>query len=349
MKIGIIGAGGVARGVHIPALRRIDGVEIAGIAREHKSEPVDGIPVTKHYQDLLARADIGAIINTTPNHLHRQITLDALAAGKHVLCEKPLGLNHGETLEMLAAAEKSGLVHMTAFTFRYAPGVQYLKHLIETGALGQIRSVRAAYLMALSEHLTGWRSQRPLAGSGALADIGSHAIHIAQFLAGQIAAVSAAGRSFYSDVDDWIGFLAQFACGAMATFEISRAAPGRGDEITENMFIEIYGTRGGAAFSMQDPWALMLCIGERARDAAANLERTPAPQEFLKLPGSPRDIHADDPRWGYRYDQDFQFVDSIRQREVREPSFRAGAECQAVLDAVLKSCEDGRWTPVAAP
>jgi predicted dehydrogenase len=236
---------------------------------------------------------------------------------------------------------------MTAFTFRYAPGVQYLRSLIEEGALGEIRSLRGAYQMALSGHLTGWRSEQRLAGSGALADIGSHVIHIAQFLLGGIATVSAAGRAFHSGVDDWIGFLAQFRSGVMATFEVSRVAPGRGDGITENMFLEVYGSQGGVAFSMQDPWALSLCAGEQARDAAANLVRSPVPERFLKIAGSPRDVNADDPRWGYRFDQNFQFVESIRKGEVRDPSFRAGAECQAVLDAVLKSCEGGQWTPVA--
>src|ERR1051326_7223567 len=122
MKIGIIGAGGVTRGVHVPALRLCEGVEIAGIARARSGEAFGGIPVTTHYEDLLERPEIVAIINATPNHLHKQITLEALRAGKHVLCEKPLGLNHAETLEMLRAAETSGLVHMTAFTFRYGPG-----------------------------------------------------------------------------------------------------------------------------------------------------------------------------------------------------------------------------------
>ncbi len=346
MKIGIIGAGGAARGIHIPALRLCPGVEIAAIADSNPAARVEDVPFTTDYKDLLGRSDVAGIVNSTPNFLHREITLEALGAGKHVICEKPLGLNHAETVEMLAAAEKTGLVHMTAFTYRYAPGVQYIRSLVEDGSLGEIRSLRAAYLMALSGHLTGWRSERRLAGSGALADIGSHLIHIAQFLLGPIAQVSAAGRSFQADVDDWIGFLAQFHTGVMSTFEISRVAPGRGAGITENLFLEVYGSKGGAAFSLQDPGAVALCAGECAAKPSENLARTPVPEKFLKIPGSPRDSGAHDPRWGYRYDQDFQFVESIRLGIVREPSFRAGVECQAVLDAVLRSCESGAWTAV---
>ena len=348
MKIGIIGAGGAARGIHIPALQLCSGVEIAGVADVNPAARVEGIPFTTDYHDLLRRDDVAAIVNSTPNFLHREVTLQALRAGKHVLCEKPLGLNHAETVEMWRAAEAAGLVHMTAFTYRYAPGVQYMRALIEDGELGEIRSLRAAYLMALAGHLSGWRSERRLAGSGALADIGSHLIHITQFLLGRIASVTAAGRSFHSDVDYWIGFLAQFESGVMATFEISRVAPGRGAGITENLFVELYGSKGGVAFSLQDPWAVSLCAGECARNPAENLARTPVPEKFLRVPGSDRDVAAHDPRCGYCYDQDFQFVESIRMGTAREPSFRAGVECQAVLDAVLSSSDSGQWTAPAA-
>lgn len=320
------------------------GVEIAGIADPEPAARVEGLPFLAGHRELLGRGDVDAVIVATPNFLHCPITLEAIRAGKHVLCEKPLGLNHAETMEMLRAAEAAGVVHMTAFTYRYAPGVQYLRWLIEQGELGEIRTLRAAYLMALSGHLSGWRSERRLAGSGALADIGSHLIHISQFLLGPIARVAAAGRRFTrADVDDWIGFLAEFDCGVPATFEISRVAPGRGAGITENMFLEVYGSAGGAAFSLQDPAGLAVCAGPGADNPAENLARRPVPEQFLKLAGSPRDPGAHDPRWGYRYDQDFQFVESVRLGKTREPSFRAGAECQAVLDAVLRSWETGRW------
>jgi predicted dehydrogenase len=346
MKIGIIGAGGAARGIHIPALQLCREVEVAAVADANPAAAIEGLPFTTDYQEVLSRPDIAAVVNATPNHLHREVTLAAIAAGKHVICEKPLGLNLPETVEMLRAAEAAGVVHMTAFTYRYAPAVQYLKALLDEGVLGEIRSLRAAYLMALSGHLTGWRSERRLAGSGALADIGSHLIHITQFLLGRIDRVTAAARAYHADVDDWVGFLAEFASGTTATFEISRICPGRGAAITENMFIELYGTRGGAAFSLQDPWAVALCAGECAQQPAENLARAAVPERYLKLPGSPRDTQAHDPRWGYRYDQDWQFVESIRRGQAQEPSFRAGVACQAVLDAVLESCRSRQWTDV---
>jgi predicted dehydrogenase len=251
---------------------------------------------------------------------------------------------------MLRAAERAGKVHMTAFTYRFTPAVQYARHLIQRGELGRLRTVRAAYLMALSGHVLGWRSEKRLAGSGVLADIGSHLVHLVQFLAGDIRALAASERRYRedpaSDVEDWMAFLAEFANGARGTCEISRVAPGRGAGISEEMFIELYGTAGSIVFSLQDPWGLMAALGEDAQDPARPLQRYDVPEPFLRLPGSLRDIRADDPRWGYRYDQAFHFTESIRLGEARAPSFGDGVRCQKVLDAALVSARTRLWVQV---
>lgn len=355
LRIGLIGAGGAARGIHIPGFRRCIGVELAAVCdADETAARATGIPkLCARYQDLLVDPAIDAVVIAAPNHLHREIALGAIAAGKHVLCEKPLALNLAEAREMLAAAEAAGVVHMTAFTYQYTPAVSWLRHLVRSGRLGSLRTVRAAYLMALSSHLLGWRSLKQHAGSGVLADIGSHLIHLVQLVAGPVRSLTADGRRFRddpaSDVEDWIAFLARLDGGARGTFEISRVCPGRGAGITEDMFIEVYGTEGSAAFSLQDPWGLRVALGESGRDPNRVLERLDVPEEFLKIAGSPRDIHADDPRWGYRYDQAFQFVESIRLGQSRTPSFADGVRCQAVLDAALESSASMRWVDVSWP
>ena len=354
IRIGIVGAGGVARSIHLPGFALCPGVEITAACDPDReaAQSLGAARIFERPEDLLARGDVDAVVIATPNHLHREIALAAIARGKHVLCEKPLALNAAEAREMAAAAAASGLTHMTAFTYRFTPALQYLKSLVEAGELGRIRTVRAAYLMALSGHLLGWRSSRRFAGSGVLADIGSHLVHMTQFLAGDISAVTASRRRFRqdpdSDVEDWIAFLADFSSGAGGTFEISRVCAGRGAGIGEDIFIELYGDAGSAVFSLQDPWALRAALGPRAADPACPLERREVPPEFLKLDGSPRDIHAHDRRWGYRYDQAWQFVASIRQRRSPAPTFVDGARCQAVLDAALASSETRAWTPVLA-
>jgi predicted dehydrogenase len=290
------------------------------------------------------------VVVATPNHLHREIVLAALDAGKHVLCEKPLALNRGEAVSMLDAAKSSGRVHMTAFTYRFVPAIQYAKHLVERGELGTLRSVRAAYLMALSGHVLGWRSEKRFAGSGVLADIGSHLVHLVQFLAGDIRSLTASDRRFRedptSDVEDWIAFLAEFENGACGTFEISRVAPGRGAGISEEIFIELYGSKGSLVFSLQDPWGLMAALGEDASDPSRPLRHYDVPERLLKMPGSSRDVHAHDRRWGYRYDQAFHFVESVNLGESRAPSFADGVRCQAVLDTALESSQSRSWVKV---
>ena len=357
LRIGIIGAGGAALGIHIPGFRLCPEVEIAAVCDTNSkaAEKIGALPFTTglrttNYRDLLARNDIAAVVNATPNYLHHEITLEAVARGKHILCEKPLSLDTARATEMLRAAEAAGVIHMAAYTYRYTPALQYMLHLVSSGELGALRSVRAAYQMALSGHLLGWRSTKAQAGSGVLADIGSHLIHMVELVAGPIASLSASDRRFRenpdSDVEDWTAFLAEFSSGASGVFEISRVCPGRGAGITENLFIELYGSLGSAVFSLQDPWGLQVSLGESARDPARLLDHVDVPEEFLKLSGSPRDVNAHDRRWGYRYDQAWQFVESIRMGQTRSPSFADGVRCQAVLDAVLASAASRQWVNV---
>jgi predicted dehydrogenase len=352
IRIGLIGAGSVARRVHAPGLRLCPDVEIAAAADpDPKAAAAIGAP---HLYDdpakLLAEAPVDAVVVAVPNHLHHDIVMEAIAAGKHVLCEKPLAMGAPEAEAMLAAARQAGVVHMTAFTYGFMPAVRYLRHLVEQGELGEIRSVRCAYQMALAGHVLGWRSQTSLAGSGVLGDLGSHLIHIVLDLAGELEALSGWQKRFRedpsSDVEDWIGFIGEFASGAVGTFEISRVCPGRGADVSEEMFIEVYGSKGGAVFSMQEPRALRLAIGAAGHDPTSPFERVEVPREFWKLTGSPRDVDEGDPRWTYRYDQAFQFVSSIRDGEVREPSFEAGLRTQRVLDAALLSAATREWTRI---
>lgn len=349
VRVGIVGAGGVARRVHAPGLRLIAGVEIVAAA-DPSPEAAASLGAATVYGDhraMLAEARPDAVVIASPNYLHHSTALDALEAGAHVLCEKPLALNASEAEEMLDAAERSGRAHMTAFTYHFMPAAARLRQLVKEGELGEIRTVRGAYLMAASPHLRGWRSEKPKAGSGALGDLGSHLIHLALRCAGSITRLTALERRFSdsasSDVDDWVGFLAEFSGGACGTFEISRVCPGRGDDIGETMSLEIYGSRGGAVLSMDDPLALRLALGAAGADPERPLERVEVPSELVRPAGSPRDPKAEDPRWGYRYDQAWRFIEAVRGRAAPDPSFEDGLRCQQVLDAVQASSASGRW------
>jgi predicted dehydrogenase len=353
LRIGIVGAGNAARNIHLPGFRLCPDAEVAVVcdADGGAAQVAGAAETSTDYRSVCRRPDIDAVVVATPNFLHREMVLAALESGKHVLCEKPLALNRKDAEAMLAAADRTGRVHMTAFTYRFTPAIRFAKHLIERGELGPLRTVRAAYLMALSGHVLGWRSLKQMAGAGVLADIGSHLVDLVELLAGGVQALTASERRFRddpaSDVEDWIAFLAEFESGARGTFEISRVAPGRGAGISEEVLIELYGVSGSIVFSLQDPWGLMAALGEDGRDPTRPLRHYDVPQEFLKLSGSPRDTAADDRRWGYRYDQAFQFVESVKLGRSRAPSFADGARCQAVLDAALASVGTRRWVQVA--
>ena len=168
IRIGLIGAGGVTRRVHLPGFRRCPGVEVVGCCDpiQEAAESLGLAVADSDHERFLARDDIDGVVVAVPNYLHREVVLAAFKAGKHVLCEKPLAMNSAEAAEMLNAAQSAGRIHMTAFTYHFAPAIQYLNHLVKRGDLGEIRTVRAAYLMAFSGHLSGWRSSKKLAGLG---------------------------------------------------------------------------------------------------------------------------------------------------------------------------------------
>jgi predicted dehydrogenase len=352
LRVALIGCGSVGRRIHAAGLHLCPDVELvlACSRTQESAESVGATETTQDYRDVIARDDIDAVVIATPNHLHRAIALAALASGKHVLCEKPLALNADEAREMRDAAVASGKVHMTAFTYEFIPAVRHLKTLIDRGDLGEIRSVRAAYLMALAGHTLGWRSTKEQAGSGVLGDIGSHLIHLCHWLAGDIARLTASERKFRddptSDVEDWISFLAEFESGAVGTFELSRICPGRGADVTEEMTIEIYGTNGGAMMSMHDPRALWLATGAAGNDPARRWERVEIPESEWKLPGAPRQVNDGDTRWSYRFDQAYQFVKAIQHQTTAEPTFDEGYRTQQVLDAALKSARTRQWESV---
>ena len=145
------------------------------------------------YHALISNTDIDIIDVSTPGHLHHQVVLEAFAAGKHVLCEKPLANTLEEAAEMVLAWRKAGTIGMINFNYRQVPAVMLAKKLIDEGRLGEIRSFRARYLQDWLHDENApmsWRLQREFAGSGALGDIGAHITDLAHMLIGPIESVT---------------------------------------------------------------------------------------------------------------------------------------------------------------
>lgn len=317
------------------------------------------------WRALLERDDIDLIDICTPGDTHAEIAVAALAAGKHVLCEKPLANTVPEAEAMVAAAEqaqRSGVRSMLGFNYRRVPAAALARELIAAGRLGTVRHVRAVYLqdwIVDPQFPLVWRLRKEAAGSGALGDIGAHIIDLAQFMLGdRIAGVSGITETFVKTrplpdfsgagalaghagaetgevtVDDAALFTARFAGGAVGTFEATRFANGRKNELR----IEVNGSAGSLVFDMESMNELLFYDG-------AEPEQTAGFRRILVT----EPVHPYLDAWwppGHLLGWDHSFVHEVRDLvegiatggELR-PSFADGLQVQRVMQAVLDSAE----------
>jgi predicted dehydrogenase len=360
LRVGLIGVGGICAGVHYPGLSRIGAVEIAGIC-----EPDDALRTQRQQEWNIAQAYADsetffhevkpdAVVIATPNKFHRELILEALANGCHVLCEKPLALNYAETVQIYNAAKAAGVVHMMAFTYRFVPGMNFLRHLVHSGELGEIRHSRFQRLQDWGEFAIGWRQYKEAAGSGELGDMGIHRIDFAQDLLGPITAVCGATRQWLprdrthtgqpvppQDVEEWVSWIADFESGATGVFEMGKLTKGYGPGGDHDL-AEINGSKGSAVYRLHTPHEVLFAKAGRGEA----YQTIPVPEEFLKRPGSPRTPGEGDPVREFRYDQAWEFVSAIREGRDAVPSFYHGMRAQAVAESILQAAEERRWVDV---
>jgi predicted dehydrogenase len=195
VRIGVLGAARIAPAALIKPARQVPDATVAAIAardpgRARAFAATHAIPtVHPDYERLLADPDLDAVYIPAPNGLHARWTLAALAAGKHVLCEKPLTSNEAQAREVADAAERTGLVVMEAFHYRYHPLLARVRQLLDDGAIGAVRHVRAAMCFPLPR-FSDIRYRLDLAG-GALMDAGCYAVNALRLVAGEPEVVSA--------------------------------------------------------------------------------------------------------------------------------------------------------------
>ncbi len=212
---------------------------------------------TTDWHDIVESPDVVVFDNCGPNDLHAEPTIAAARAGQHVVCEKPLGRDAQESHDIWKAVEAAGVVHMTAFNYRFFPAVQLAKEMIDAGEIGEVRHFRGHYhqeWLVDPEAPWRWRLSKEMAGSGALGDLGAHVIDQSRFLAGEPVAVNAVMRTFVTerpggavDVDDAFEATVEFANGAIGTYEATRVAAGR----KNHMRWEINGTKGTIVFDQE--------------------------------------------------------------------------------------------------
>lgn len=323
------------------------------------------------WRSVIARDDIDLIDIVTPGDSHAEIAIAALAAGKHVLCEKPLANSVAEAEAMEQAAQDAaahGIRAMVGFTYRRVPAVTLMRDMIASGRIGTIRQVRASYRqdwLADPESPMTWRLDKDRAGSGALGDIGAHIVDMTQFVTGQdltqvsgvmetlvterpvlgesvgLSGTAGEGRGTVT-VDDVALFTARLESGTLATFEATRFATGRKNALD----IEISGDAGALHWNLEDMNVLEFYDATRPAGEQGFSRILVTEPEHPYLSGWWPAGHM----LGYEHGFSHQVKDlteAIAAGADPRPSFADGLRVQRVLDAVERSAHDGSdWTSV---
>ena len=319
--------------------------------------------VETDWRTLIERDDIDAIDICTPNNLHKEIAVAAAAAGKMILCEKPLSMNAEEGEEMCRAVESAGVANMVWYNYRRVPAVTLAKNLIDEGRLGKIFHYRAVFLQdwTISTDLAQggeglWRLDVDAAGSGVTGDLLAHCIDTALWLNGGISQVSAMTETFIKErmhnltgkvekvgIDDACAFLARFGNGSLATFESTRYARGHKALYT----FEINGENASISWDLHDLHRLQYF--DHGDDSIV--------RGWRSVHVTDGDMPYMDKWWvpglqiGYEHSfvhQVADFIEGITKGEPARPTFRDALETQKVCDAVLDSARTGQWTDTGA-
>jgi len=339
VKIAVIGTGGMAN-QHVEQFSKIencsvvaacdvDQKRVSDFGKKHKIEQL--------YTDsdkLLSEVECDAVSVVTPDAYHRPISLKAIPAGKHVLCEKPLALNADEAREMAEAAKEAGVVNMVNFSYRNSSAIQFAAKLAAKGELGTIRHVHAHYLQSwLAQDSWGfwetdptwlWRLSSKAGSMGTLGDIGVHILDFAGLPVGAYEAVHCKLKTFDKgegnqmggyelDANDSAIITAEFENGAIGTIHATRWAQPHQNSLRLN----VYGEKASIEIDLDESFSQL--------KISRILDRKPMPWEVVDCGETPTNFE--------------RFVNSIETGVQDQPDFARGAEIQAVLDACFESNE----------
>lgn len=343
IRLLILGTGGMANthamnfatmtGVALVAAVDVDLVRVQAFALRH------AIPNTfTSLEEAIAWGEFDAVANVTPDKIHYPTTLKLLAAGKHVLCEKPLAEDYAKADEMAAAAEKSGLVTMVNLTYRNVAEIQKARRMVLAGEIGTLRHIEASYLQSwlvskawgdwATESQWLWRLSTKHGSNGVLGDVGIHILDFAGYgAASDIEHVFARLKTFDKapgnrigeydlDANDSFTMTAEFANGAMGVIHASRWATGHLNELR----LRMHGDKGAIeVIHTPDGSTLRACLGEDTEK------------------GIWKEIDAGTVLTNYQ-----RFIDAIRAGKTQEPGFRHAADLQKILDLALLTEKERR-------
>ena len=336
-------------------------VAIVGRTKEKVEDAAKRYGYQRYYtdwRDLINDKDVELVDNGLPNNEHRDVCVAAAKAGKHILCEKPLGMNAKEAEEMYRAAEKAKVKHMVAFNYRFIPAIRLAKKLIDEGYIGKILQFRGVYLqewiMDRNFPLV-WRLKKDIAGSGALGDLGAHVADLARFLVGDVSQVCGLTKTFIEerplpenpskkgkvDVDDVFIALLKFKNGSVGSIEASRFCAGR----KNYQRIEIHGSEGSIFFNL-----------ERLNELEVYSRKDPEDRMGYRNILVTESVHPFIDRWwphghiiGWEHTfvhEVYHLIDCIVNDKSIAPygaTFYDGMKNNQILDAVIESSTSGKW------
>jgi predicted dehydrogenase len=378
LKAAVIGTGFIGP-VHVEALRRI-GVEVVGIlgsSPENGAARAEAMRLPRWFDtldELLAFPGLDAVHITTPNYLHKPMALQAIAAGKHVVCEKPLAMDAAEGKELLDAATSAGIVHAVNFNLRFYAQCHQAKALVESGDLGKVLLMHGRYLQdwLLNETDWNWRLEPGLGGDmRVVADIGSHWLDLMTFIGGKrLTEVCAdfatlmetrkkptkpvetfAGKTLdpadYEAIpittEDYASVLLRYEDGVHGVCTVSQMSAGRKNHLA----FEIDCAKASVAFNSENPEALW--IGRRDRPSETLLRDpallAPSARAITDYPGGHAEGFPD--TFKQLYKKVYAAVEAGGPPDHPDyPTFADGVYSLQVGEALLQSARENRWVPV---
>lgn len=378
IKAGIIGTGFIGP-AHIEALRRLGFVEVAAVSERDQAladRKAAELSIPKAYGDykqLLADPEIQVVHNCTPNHLHFGVNCDIIAAGKHLISEKPLAMNSTESRELVKRVDKAGVVNAINFNYRYMPLVQQARAMCQNhDDVGRVLAVQGSYLQdwLFKETDWNWRLVPELSGdSRAVADVGSHWCDLIQYVTGlKITRVMAdlvtlhptrkrpkvevetyAGKVLKPEdmedvaigTEDYASILLEFDSGAHGVMTVNQCAAGR----KNRLFYEINGSKCGLSWDQEKPNELW--VGHRDRPNEVLMKDPsllyPEVREYAHYPGGHNEAYPDGPKNLFR--NVYGFIAGNRKGG-DFATFLDGHNEIAICDAVLKSGKAKQWVDV---
>jgi predicted dehydrogenase len=311
---------------------------------------------TTDWRSVMARKDVDVVDICTPGDAHAEVAIAAAAAGKAILCEKPLANSVDEAQRMLAAANKAGVIHMVCHNYRRCPAVALAKRIIDEGQIGRIHHYRGVYLqdwITDPDFPLVWRLDKSRAGSGSLGDLVSHTMDLARYLVGEPTEVSGLLETFVSErplpneptkrgkvtVDDSAQALVKFESGAVGYFEGTRFAPGRKNYAR----LEINGARGSIVWDLERMNELDVYVESGPLSGFRTILVTDAQHPYISAWWPPGHII------GYEHSfihTVYDFIRAISDRKQPRPNFEDGLQNQRVLDAIERSSKTQQWQKI---